>query len=237
MPKSNDCVNTQTELGQNLTPVEIVKAARLVLGGIELDPCSDLIANLSIKAERFYRWQEDGFSKKQWEAKTGWLNPPGISFTGGTEDERIHWHSQLKTLQNAKTYMSPSQFKEFKKEVLKTRPKDIKTISASDWFTLLHAKWRAGDVQSAMGLVYRAGSIGSLGKDLLSDATICLTCSGVESSIVNGSGRFSFDIVSWNGDRKPQTSNTQSSLIFLLSHDKQINQKFHDVFSQFGVIK
>jgi hypothetical protein len=113
-----------------------------------------------------------------------------------------------------------------------------KTISASDWYRKLYQTWCTWKTaRHYMGLVYRAGSIGSLGVDLLADSTICLTASGDNiSPCINGSGRLSFDIV--DGDRRmPQTSNTQSSLIFLLSRDKARQKLFREKFSCFGVVK
>lgn len=57
------------------TPSVYVEAARRVLGGIELDPCSSAHANLTIKAKRYFTESDDAFTKT-WEAKTLWLNPP-----------------------------------------------------------------------------------------------------------------------------------------------------------------
>lgn len=113
-----------------------------------------------------------------------------------------------------------------------------KQITASDWFAKLYLAWDLGEVKEAIGLVYRAGSMGSLGKSLLlHKATICLTCSGAISPIVNGSGRLSFETVNENGDRHPQTSNTQSSLIFLLSSKPETQKRFGWEFQKYGVIK
>ena len=111
-----------------------------------------------------------------------------------------------------------------------------KLITASAWYRKLFHCWQRGEVKHAIALVYRCGSVGSLGIELLSQATVCLTCSGVESSAINGSGRLSFETV--EGDRRiPQSQNTQSSLIFLLSHDLEMQAKFRDEFSVFGVVK
>lgn len=112
-----------------------------------------------------------------------------------------------------------------------------KQITASDWFAKLYIAWALGEVKEAIGLVYRAGSIGSLGFPLLHKATICLTCSGVDSLIVNGSGRLSFETVDRSGDRHPQTSNTQSSMIFLLSDNPKTQERFGWEFQKYGVIK
>jgi len=57
------------------TPPEFVKAARQVLGPIELDPASCEIANQVIRAERYYTLEDDGLSQ-DWRCKTMWCNPP-----------------------------------------------------------------------------------------------------------------------------------------------------------------
>lgn len=62
--------------GQNewYTPKEYIEAAREVLGVIDLDPASSEIANITVKAKKFYSIDDDGLSK-QWEGRV-WLNPP-----------------------------------------------------------------------------------------------------------------------------------------------------------------
>lgn len=56
------------------TPPEIVEPCREVLGGIELDPASCPIANLIVKADRFYTEKEDGLVSP-WDGKF-FCNPP-----------------------------------------------------------------------------------------------------------------------------------------------------------------
>lgn len=62
--------------GQNewYTPKEYIEAAREVLGVIDLDPASSEIANITVKAEKFYSIDDDGLLR-QWEGRV-WLNPP-----------------------------------------------------------------------------------------------------------------------------------------------------------------
>lgn len=56
------------------TPKEYVDAARLVLGGIDLDPASCAIANKAIQAGRYYTKESNGLTQP-WYGRI-WLNPP-----------------------------------------------------------------------------------------------------------------------------------------------------------------
>lgn len=219
MPASKDTINTQSVLGRNLTPLTIIRSVREVLGSIDLDPCSDAIANADIKAREYYTWKQDGASR-HWEAKAVWINPPGSSFIGGTEDERIFWASEV-----AKD-----------KGDRQPKPKSISHISQSYWHKKAYSHFAAGDVDHILGLVYRGGSLGSMPYELMMSASICLTCSGAESEVINGSGRINFDLV-LNGDRVSTKSNTQSSAFYLLSEDRSKHVEFHEEFSQYGIVR
>jgi hypothetical protein len=56
------------------TPAFLAIAARSVMGGIDLDPMSNAIANETIRAHRFFTKVDDGLSKP-WLGRV-WLNPP-----------------------------------------------------------------------------------------------------------------------------------------------------------------
>ncbi len=56
------------------TPVEIIEAARRVMGGIDLDPASSENANRIVKAARIYTVEDDGMAQP-WRGRI-WLNHP-----------------------------------------------------------------------------------------------------------------------------------------------------------------
>jgi hypothetical protein len=190
-----DCINTQSTLGRNATPIPIIESVRYVLDSIDLDPASDEVINKSIQASEIFTYENDGFAK-EWKAKNVWLNPPGKSYS-------------------------------------KTLGKEIK---ASQWIRKLHQEYKENRIQNALVLVYRGGSLGSLGKSILKDCMICATCAGVESPAINGSGRISFEVIDEFDNRVSQTSNTQSSIFLLFSRDCDVIASFVFEFSKYGVI-
>lgn len=62
--------------GQNewYTPAVFIAAAREVMGGIDLDPASSVLANDTVQARTFYSQDDNGLDLP-WHGRV-WLNPP-----------------------------------------------------------------------------------------------------------------------------------------------------------------
>jgi len=66
------------------TPPKIIRSARLVMGGIDLDPASCSKANEIVGADKYYTKEQDGL-RQRWFGRV-WLNPP---YTAGVIDKFI----------------------------------------------------------------------------------------------------------------------------------------------------
>lgn len=62
------------------TPDQYLAAVRTILGSIDLDPFSCDIANLRVKAQRYWTEQTNAFLQPNWRAESVFMNPP---YSGG----------------------------------------------------------------------------------------------------------------------------------------------------------
>lgn len=70
-------INQTSGKTEYYTPPEIIEAARLAMGSIDLDPASSEAANKIVKATRFYTKEDDALSGNcPWECSSMWMNHP-----------------------------------------------------------------------------------------------------------------------------------------------------------------
>jgi len=115
------------------TPEYIVNPARELMGGIDLDPASCLVANETIKAKRIYDVADNGLTKL-WSGKV-FLNPPGgkLKWNGeewipvlrgpGESSARIWW--QILANQYESGAIDQAFFVAFTLEILRSSQKGI----------------------------------------------------------------------------------------------------------------
>jgi hypothetical protein len=106
----------QSASNEHYTPIEIVDAARLAMGGaIDCDPATTALVNQRIKATTFYTQADDGLSK-EWHGRV-FLNPPGGK-TGNKSNAAVWWAKLVDQYLNGDT--SSAIFVGFTLEILAT---------------------------------------------------------------------------------------------------------------------
>ena len=74
MAETNTIATKWTGDPENYTPSEYIEAARSVMGGIDLDPASNMLAQETVKAAEWYDESENGLLQ-DWQGRV-FLNPP-----------------------------------------------------------------------------------------------------------------------------------------------------------------
>jgi hypothetical protein len=105
-----------------ITPTELIQAANMVMGNIDLDPASSKAAQKFVQADQFFSPQQDGLNAQQWFGKVYLFPPSGCYFF----DKRIDkWKM---TRASSPTLVS----------------------SHAVWFRTLFKKWYADEVEQAI---------------------------------------------------------------------------------------
>lgn len=83
-------VHVSANSGNNewYTPPEYIEAARRVMGGIDLDPATSEVANLTVQAGKIFTSEDNGL-EKDWPVGRIWMNPPYAQPLIGQFSERI----------------------------------------------------------------------------------------------------------------------------------------------------
>lgn len=76
MEKLANRAHVANNSGENewYTPSQFIEAARLTMGGIDLDPASCELANATVKAAQFFDIETNGLAQ-EWHGRV-WMNPP-----------------------------------------------------------------------------------------------------------------------------------------------------------------
>ena len=82
-------VKHSSKNGCHITPVEVLVAARELMGGVDLDPASCAEANTAVRARRYFTQEDDGLSKR-WKGRV-WLNPPGGIDDNRDSKPKVRW--------------------------------------------------------------------------------------------------------------------------------------------------
>lgn len=153
------------------TDPKITAMARLVMGGIELDPASCEFANSKfVQAERFYTKEDDGLNKI-WKAKTVWMNHPF-----GKPEQPCKPNCNKKTCQ---PYDKETNPKGRGHHIDKYIPGNI------DWHRKLLLEVEYGNVQQATGICFAELS-SDWGQIITKNAIICIPFNRISYFDKNG---------------------------------------------------
>jgi hypothetical protein len=79
--------NKQVEAYEWISNRDLVDSAHLLMGGIDLDPASSVMANKYVNAKNFYTISDDGLNDQEWHGNV-YLFPPNRSYFWNTKAYR-----------------------------------------------------------------------------------------------------------------------------------------------------
>jgi hypothetical protein len=206
----------------HFTPLEIIEAARLALGKIDLDPATTESANAYIEAVRIFTEKENGFAKP-WRGRV-FLNPPG-----GACDASGVCLARRKP-EKGWFYADGSR-----------APEGAARSSAKAWWGKLVASYREGSVTSAIFVAFsiellqttQIGEAGQAPASLPLDFPICFPARRVAYLRHEDSGQF----------RRASSPPHASAIVYLPQRTKERGpadpayvKKFAEAFAGFGAV-
>jgi hypothetical protein len=206
-------IQHSSKSNEHYTPIEIIEAARKLMGFIELDPASCRLADKNVNAKKYYSKKEDAINMdiSEWKAETLFLNPPGGCIK---KDENGKW-IECKKGQSAQAI----------------------------WWDKLTEAYEADYVEEAIFLSFSLELIGKRGNSLLNpDYYLCFTSGDVATSnIITRTGRTKFN-KPVDGEIVTNPSPTHANLIVYLPQKDRYDladnfKKFNKSFSKFGVCR
>jgi hypothetical protein len=176
---------------EHFTPPEITMAAHRVMGDIDLDPASSLLANRElVVAKKFYDAETNGFDK-EWHGRV-FLNPPG----GKCDDDGI----SLFKREGVVGYFYADG---------KRCEKPARSSAVLWWKKLVH-EWKVDHVQTA---IFVGFSI-----EILQSSQVAGMISCMNFPICVPGRRLSFWSLNTSGLLVPAGSPTHANVIVYLSH-------------------
>jgi hypothetical protein len=203
---------------EHYTPINILEAARTVLGGFDLDPASSIEANQLVRATRIYTEKDNGLALP-WEGRL-LVNPPGgICDKDGCRVIRASKASGTQScIETGTCGLSPGH----KHEGV--------TGSARAWWAKLAHEWEAGRVS---GAIFIGFSI-----ELLQTAQSGEGCSFLPQDFLLcvPSERIPFDTWVDGVGRVPGNQPTHANVIVCVTDAADVADRFEGAFESIGVV-
>lgn len=208
-------VQHSSTTNEHYTPDYIVKAARLTLDQIDLDPASTKSANRLVKAKKIYTMEQNGLIKP-WKGNV-FLNPPG-----GLVDK----DGRRVIRSNKRAGVRPCS--ETGECGLAVGHKHVGTMSSAVcWWKKLDWEFRSGNVENAIFVGFSIEILQttqSLGGHLPTNFPLCVPRE-----------RIPFDRIEDN-KRVKGSQPTHANVIVCMTDDEEVEERFLVAFSEVGSV-